>query len=183
MDKPAGAATLSGMRYPALLALPLAALALIGADAPKTEPAKEAPRRPSEDSGWEKAYPAAQQGMRRVVIHLEARPNEEDWRVEIIVGKTLETDGVNRYGIGGAIKEETVQGWGYTYLVAEPKGVFSTRMAPPPGKKPVKAFVTMTPKGPFRYNSKLPVVVYAPEDCEVRYRLWQAGPAEVGNDG
>ena len=26
----------------------------------------------------------------------------------------------------------------------------------------------------IRYNSKLPVVVYAPDDAEVRYRLWRA---------
>jgi ecotin len=26
-----------------------------------------------------------------------------------------------------------------------------------------------------RYNSKLPVVVYAPKDVEIRYRLWRAG--------
>lgn len=183
MDKPPGAATLSGMRYPALLALPLAAMVLIGADVPKSEPAKEAPKRASDGSHWEKAYPPAKPGMRRVVIHLEARPDEDDWKVEIIVGKVIETDGVNRVGMGGEIREETVQGWGYTYLLAEPKGVFSTRMAPPPGQKPVKAFVAMPPKGPFRHNSKLPVVVYVPEGHEVRYRLWQATTTEVGQDG
>jgi ecotin len=25
-----------------------------------------------------------------------------------------------------------------------------------------------------RYNSKLPIVVYAPTDVEVRYRIWSA---------
>ncbi len=171
------------MRYPALLALPVAALALIGADAPTAETSASPAKRASEGSSWEKAYPPAQKGMRRVVIHLEAKANEDDWKVEIIVGKIIETDGVNRYGIGGAIKEETVQGWGYTYLIAEPKGVFSTRMAPPPGQPSVKALVSMSPFGPFRYNSKLPVVVYVPDDCEVRYRLWQASAAELGTDG
>jgi ecotin len=28
----------------------------------------------------------------------------------------------------------------------------------------------------IRYNSRLPVVVYAPEGVEVRYRLWSAEP-------
>lgn len=26
----------------------------------------------------------------------------------------------------------------------------------------------------LRYNSKLPIVIYAPKDVEVRYRLWSA---------
>ncbi len=26
----------------------------------------------------------------------------------------------------------------------------------------------------LRYNSKLPIVVYAPKDVEVRYRIWSA---------
>lgn len=184
MDKPPGAATLSGMRYPALLALTVAALVLMGADSPKPEPAKESPKRASDGSHWEKAYPAAKAGQTRVVIHLEAKADEDDWRVEVVVGKVMETDGVNQVGMGGTIKEETVQGWGYTYLLAEPRGVFSTRMAPPPGQKPVTRFVGMQPKGPFRYNSKLPIVVYVPEDHEVRYRLWQAvTPMTTGEAG
>ena len=28
----------------------------------------------------------------------------------------------------------------------------------------------------IRYNSRLPVVVYAPEGVEVRYRIWSAAP-------
>ena len=28
----------------------------------------------------------------------------------------------------------------------------------------------------IRYNSPLPIVVYAPEGVEVRYRIWSAGP-------
>jgi ecotin len=28
----------------------------------------------------------------------------------------------------------------------------------------------------IRYISRLPIVVYAPKDVEVRYRVWSAGP-------
>ena len=28
----------------------------------------------------------------------------------------------------------------------------------------------------LRYNSKLPLVIFAPQDVEIRYRLWSAGP-------
>jgi ecotin len=178
MDKPEGSATLGYMRR-TLLALPLAALALLGADAPKE--AKQA--RPSDGSHWQKAYPAAKAGYRRVVIHLEAKPSEDDWRVEVVVGRMMETDGVNRVGLVGRIEEKTVQGWGYTYLEApESKGTFSTKIGVPPGQPMVRNFVTLPSFGPFRYNSKLPVVVYVPEGYEVRYRVWQADKAWTKGD-
>lgn len=178
MDKPEGLATLGDMR-PALLALPLLALALLGADAPKGTK----PGRPSDDSHWQKAYPAAKQGYRRVVIHLEAKTNEDDWRVEVVVGRMMETDGVNRVGLVGRIEEKTVQGWGYTYLEApESKGTFSTKIGVPPGQPMVRNFVTFPPFGPFRYNSRLPVVVYLPEGHEARYRVWQADKAWTKGD-
>ena len=52
-----------------------------------------------------------------------------------------------------------------------------------PGGKKVEAFVGGAPLK-IRYNSRLPVVVYAPEGVEVRYRIWSAEagwtPADKG---
>jgi ecotin len=109
-------------------------------------------------------------------MELEPRANEEDFKVELILGKTVETDGVNRHFFGGKIERHTVEGWGYTYHKLDKLGPMAgTRMAPLPGKEKVKAFVRIGGE-PYwvRYNSKLPVVVYAPEGVEVRYRLWSA---------
>jgi ecotin len=51
----------------------------------------------------------------------------------------------------------------------------STLMACPPGSKKKRAFVPVVGDGfTVRYNSKLPIVVYAPTDVEVRYRIWSA---------
>jgi ecotin len=174
------------MRTPALLAaLPLAALLLIGADSPETAPASPAPQRPDDASGWQKAYPAAKAGQKRVVIHLAAKENEDDWQVEVVVGKVMETDGVNLHRLMGGVERKTVGGWGYTYLEApESKGALSTRMGVPPGAPKVMAFVSYPAVGPFRYNSKLPVVVYVPEGYEVRYRFWKAeGAFRTGDAG
>ncbi|GBL27017.1 ecotin [Verrucomicrobiota bacterium] len=71
--------------------------------------------RPSDASSWQKAYPAAEKGMKRIVIHLDAQKDEFSWKVELIVGKTLETDGVNRVALMGKIEERPVEGWGYTF--------------------------------------------------------------------
>jgi ecotin len=46
-------------------------------------------------------------------------------------------------------------------------------MAPSTGAPQVKTFVTASPLY-VPYNSRLPIVVYAPAGYEVRYRIWQA---------
>lgn len=140
---------------------------------------------PDAASQWQKAYPAAAKGMKRIVIHLEAKPDEFAWKIELSVGRTMETDGVNRVGGGARIAEKTVEGWGYNFFEVTATGpMFSTKIGVPPGQPKVTRFVTMAETGPVRYNSKLPVIVYVPEDMEVRYRLWQAEPeARKGDEG
>lgn len=127
------------------------------------------------ESGWEKAYPAAEKGFTRHVLHLPDQKDEGALKVELIAGKSVETDGVNRFFFGGSIEEKSVQGWGYPRYNVELGELGSTMMAVPPDQPKVKEFVTIS-GGPhlLRYNSRLPVVVYAPEACEVRYRFWRA---------
>lgn len=128
----------------------------------------------------EKAYPKAEEGMVRYVLYLEPKADESLYKVELEVGKVIETDGVNKYGFGGKVEKETIKGWGYSMYTVQ-KGAFdsafSTRMGVPPGTPKVKKFVRIG-GGPdlVRYNSKLPIVVYVPAGGEVRYRIWQAPP-------
>ena len=131
-------------------------------------------KRPDDDSHWQKAYPAAAAGMKRIVIHLDAQADEYAWKIELSVGKVMETDGVNHIGGGAKIAEKTVDGWGYTYFEATQAAMMSTLIGVPPGTPKVTRFVTMAGTGPVRYNSRLPLVVYVPEGLEVRYRLWKA---------
>lgn len=130
-----------------------------------------------ENSHWEKAYPAAGAGVTRHVLHLPALAVESAAKVELIIGKTVETDGVNRVSFGGKIEAESINGWGYTRYNATAGPMVGTLMAPPPGAPKVKQFVTLGGE-PYliRYNSKLPVVVYVPDGFEVRYRIWKAEP-------
>ncbi len=133
-----------------------------------------------------KAFSAPEQGMARFVIVLpdHGRKGERDLRVEIIAGKTMQTDGVNLFHLGSAIEPRTLTGWGYTYYeVTGSSAVLSTRMAPPKGAPDVSQFVTTSPLH-LAYNSRLPLVVYAPRGYEIRYRIWRAddtiGRAEKG---
>ena len=122
-----------------------------------------------------KAFPEAQTGFERHVIRLPALDNEDDHRVELMPGKIIEVD-CNRHWFGGTWKRESIPGWGYSYfLLAEVSGPASTMMACPPDESKKEAFVHVKIDDPMvRYNSRLPIVVYAPEGVEVRYRIWTA---------
>lgn len=119
-------------------------------------------------------YPEAEDGFVRQVIHLPQQAHEENFKVEVLAGKTLTVD-CNRQRLGGSLEEKTLEGWGYPYYrLDKVGGPASTLMACPQGKSK-KDFVPVVGDGfLLRYNSKLPIVIYAPKDIEVRYRIWSA---------
>ncbi|MFM9111579.1 MAG: ecotin family protein [Prochlorococcaceae cyanobacterium] len=130
-------------------------------------------------------YPAPAATERRWVIQLPgvlppgADPafssNPADWRVQLMVGKEEDVD-CNSRGRGGRLRSETIKGWGYTiYRVSAVGPMVSTRMACPPDEPKRRAFMPVGTR-PFvvPYNASLPIVVYAPKDLEVRWRLWKA---------
>jgi ecotin len=128
-----------------------------------------------------KAYPAAIDGLTRMLFRVPAMENEADHLVEIMVGRTMQVD-CNNTAFGGDLEERVAEGWGYPYYVLEEAGgPVSTMMACPPGQEKTEAFVMVRGEGfKLRYNSKLPVVSYVPPGFEVRYRIWTAG-AEIGH--
>ena len=125
-----------------------------------------------------KAFPPAAAGMTRFVIHFDSQPHEELYRVEVLVGKTVETDEQNRYFFAGELAEETVQGWGFNYFQLKELGPMAgTRIGVDPNEPKVKRFVGLGGEPLLiRYNSRLPLVVYVPTGCEVRYRIWRTEP-------
>lgn len=122
-----------------------------------------------------KPYPLAEDGYKRMVIHLQPLADEDNNKLEIIIGKTIKVD-CNRHWFIGNLSEEIAKGWGFPYFILKSvKGPASTLMACPPDKKEQEAFVQVrSDQGLIRYNSKLPVVVYVPVDFEVHYRIWTA---------
>lgn len=123
-----------------------------------------------------KAFPPAADGMQRFMIMLphKERGKDKDFQVEIIVGKSMLTDGVNFQRLGGKIVAKPLKGWGFTYYEVKKFGpTASTLIGVPPGTPKVEKFVTM-PSMKIPYNSRVPLVVYVPKDGEVRYRIWQA---------
>jgi ecotin len=124
-----------------------------------------------------KAFPPAEKGMVRYVLQLPKQDNESISKVELIVGKTVQVDEKNRYFFGGNIEKETIKGWGYPrYIVSKIGPMAGTLMAVNQDAPKVARFITLGGE-PYiiRYNSRLPIVVYVPEDVEVRYRIWTTG--------
>jgi ecotin len=118
--------------------------------------------------------------MARYVLHLPKQADESEFKVEPIVGKTVQFDEHNRHFFGGKIDQETIKGWGFTrYTVSTLGQMAGTLMTVDPRAPTIAKFVALG-GDPYvvRYSSRVPIVVYVPEGVEVRYRLWRAG-AEV----
>lgn len=125
-----------------------------------------------------KAFPAPEAGMTRFVLHLEPQVQEYIYRVELLVGKTVETDEHNRYFFAGKLSEESIPGWGFNFFLLKELGPMAgTLIGVDPSAPKVKRFITLGGEPQLlRYNSRLPLVLYVPEGCEVRYRIWKAEP-------
>jgi ecotin len=125
-----------------------------------------------------KAFPPAEAGMTRHLLQVPTEKDEDSFKLELIVGKTVKLDAENRYFFGGQIEAVNIEGWGFTrYVVGKLGPMAGTLMAPDPSAPKVDRFISLAGE-PYliRYNSRLPVVVYVPEGVELRYRIWRADP-------
>lgn len=117
-------------------------------------------------------YPAAQEGQTRHVIWLAETSNEDLLKVELVPGKVMQTD-CNTRSLMATLAAKDLAGWGYTYYeLGDVKGPIATMMACPEGTEKEAFVAAQGDNYTVRYNSKLPIVVYTPQDIEVRYRIW-----------
>ena len=131
-------------------------------------------------SAWAASNDTAAQPLEKVAPYPKAEKgtpekDESTLKVELLIGQTLEVD-CNQHRLGGELDSKTLEGWGYDYYVFDKvTSPVSTMMACPDGKKE-KKFITayLGDDGMLRYNSKLPIVVYTPENVDVKYRIWKA---------
>ena len=109
-----------------------------------------------------KAFPPADQGKVRYVLQLPTQDDESAFKVELIVGKTVQVDEINKYFFRGTIKEETIKGWGFPrYIVSKLGPKAGTLMAIDPNAPKLARFITLG-GDPYliRYNRRLPIAVY-----------------------
>lgn len=116
-------------------------------------------------------YPKTKKDYKQIIIPLPIENNEDNLKIELFIGTEKMLD-CNNHTLMGNVVEKIVDGWGYNYFMVESTGEsISTMMGCP--NPPTKKFIYMQPIL-IRYNSKLPVILYAPKNIEVRYRIWRA---------
>jgi ecotin len=116
-----------------------------------------------------KAYKEAPEGFTRHVARLQVLPDEAAAQVEVVVGKQIGVAAPDNCYFSGEVKENNIEGWGFTRIDVTIGGLVGAKNEPAAAKK----FVRVGNETKlFRYNSRLPLVVYAPSDAEVSYRVW-----------
>ena len=119
-------------------------------------------------------FPTAKEGFVQYVIEVPKTANDDDHRVELLIGKKMLVD-CNQYSLRAKIENVTLKGWGFKYLeVSDIHNGPSTMMACPKPKTEKFINIYMGEKALRRYNSRSPIVAYVPQGYEVRYRVWSA---------
>ncbi|TCM21802.1 ecotin [Novosphingobium sp. PhB165] len=149
----------------------LLALALVGSTLTAASPVV-AQRTPQQELA---AFPRAPAGQTRWVIFLPHAADENALKVGVIIGRSMLVD-CNRAMFSSRMEARTVKGWGYDYHVVTSVGQPASTLMACPNTAKTRQFVRSSDEPLLRYNSRLPLVIFAPNDVQVRYRIWKAGP-------
>ncbi|CAM42072.1 putative ecotin [Leishmania braziliensis MHOM/BR/75/M2904] len=126
-------------------------------------------------------YPAAGPCQKRTVIYLpqqDSAVEQHHLRVQLIPGRHVRCEDGCFYQLTGTVSEETLQSWGYPYYVVTLDDIYPAQCSPSDPANP-RTFVPLRESPMIPYNSKRPIVVYVPEDAEVRYRVWCSDVLQV----
>lgn len=117
-------------------------------------------------------------GYIKQAIFLENLPLEKNYKVEFYATKKAEVDNCNKHYLLGDFEMKTMDGWGYFYYVFKSNSeLISTKM----GCMDAAKMITDVPSGKtelIRYTSIMPLIVYAPEGIDIKYRIWKVDPKE-----
>lgn len=118
-------------------------------------------------------YPKPEKGYKQMVIEVPYSKADNNKRIEFTIGKWMEVDGCNSFGLQGELEKKDLQGWGYNYYVFKTKGnVISTQMACP--GQPRRHLFVSGQREFVNYNGQLPIVIYVPEEYEVQFKIFKA---------
>ncbi|QTV06833.1 serine protease inhibitor ecotin [Faecalibacter bovis] len=120
-----------------------------------------------------KMFPKPDKDQVQKVIRVEPRDNENDFMIEIMIGKKTMTDSCNNHFLMGKLEENNLEGWGYSYYNFTTDGNIAGTLMGCSDNKSVEKIV-YSPSEKVRYNSRLPIVIYTPKGYEVNYRIWSA---------
>lgn len=117
-------------------------------------------------------YATAEEGYLRLVIRLPPVDNEADYNVELRVGKPILID-CNRTNIEGRVEKLTAEDQAHSYYRAVITDSETTNLIScPPNSNNREEYVYASGEGfTQEYQQEQPMVIYVPEDYEVRYRI------------
>ena len=118
-------------------------------------------------------FPKPEAGYKKVVIEVPHSDKDNQKKIEFSVGKWMEVDGCNYFNLHGTLETKDLQGWGYNYYVFKTNGQVTSTMIGCPDAAKRNIFVTAQPEM-VRYNGKLPIVIYVPEEYQVQFKIYQA---------
>lgn len=120
-----------------------------------------------------KMFPNAEENYIQKVIRLEPKDDENNYMVEIMIGKKTITDSCNNYFLIGKLEEKNLEGWGYNYYNFTSTGDVASTLKGCMNSKSIEKIV-YAENQKVRYNSRLPIIIYTPKGYEVNYRIWSA---------
>lgn len=119
-----------------------------------------------------KMFPAPKEGQVQHILTLDSLDNEADYMLEIQVGQTKMVD-CNKHGLTGELKQLSVKGWGYNYYQVDSINEGPSTMMACFDKALTEQFLPIQGSLKIPYDSRLPKVIYLPENSQVRYRVWK----------
>ncbi len=112
-------------------------------------------------------------------IFLEPRVDETLYKVEMYAVKSQEVDNCNKYFLLGDFELKTLEVHGFPYYIFKSNAqIISTKISCGDNITKMKN----VPSGKtelLKYISVLPLVVYAPRDIEIKYKIWKQDPREL----
>jgi ecotin len=120
------------------------------------------------------AFPREINGKERHVIYVPEVQKTNGLLVDLNFSIVLKDSDCNYKSLLGQIEEKNLEGWGYTYFEVMSDGNYtSTRMFCGDETTKEEAIYAYPPKY-IDYNPRMPIVVYAPKNIFVNYRIFEA---------
>jgi len=120
-------------------------------------------------------FPQAEKGWAQHIINLPLveQGADQNYKVEMYVGKYAEVDMCNSFGLLGELEEKELTGYGYNYYSFNTSGdIMGTMMGCSDRSKQTKFVISRSLT--MRYNPNMPIVIYTPQGYEVRYKIFKA---------
>ena len=168
----------------AVLALCYSTLFISSAHAQVPQAAANTMQTPARHSLDLSVYPKVTPDLNRHVIWLDPQANEQRLKVEIIATKQHMKD-CNQGSFRADVSTEYVQNGSRVYYQIGKTGHYiSTLMGCPHIRYLADVAVNLSGASMLPYHSHAPIIVYAPQDIQVSYRIWQIAsthPTQIEN--